>query len=260
MFSSCQLGLDKKFIGDGYPLCSDLPPQYFLKKGATYRILGAKANPDYVIDPNTWWGTAGPKRVSLDTDSVLAAALSGGKNKVVLQNDIECTGIECDMLEPRTIEVVPGLWYEYIRPPCVNQAFYNNGKSIYSLSNTERYKSLQCGNPKLLDASTVCRIISDNRNFGRRKELFSSERVLYDEAVLRCTEPDILQMPVTLPRRGAFCDDATQGGCDRINLFYWLNAPCSISVKVSNDISTMLVEIFLNLYSVICYILPTFIL
>jgi hypothetical protein len=121
--------------------------------------------------------------------------------------------------------------------------FTTMGKSISLLVPCRKYKSLQCGNPALLDTSTVCRIISDSKGLGRRKELFSSERILYDEAAQRCTETDILQMPVTLPRERGFCDDVAQGGCDKFNIFYWLNAPCSISVKVSYDILTMLVEV-----------------
>jgi hypothetical protein len=36
-----KLDLDKTFIGDGYPLCADLPSKQFLKKGATYRLVGS---------------------------------------------------------------------------------------------------------------------------------------------------------------------------------------------------------------------------
>ena len=171
------MGLNSQYIGDGYALCSDLPNQHFLKKGATYRLLGAKANPD-ALRKSVWIGTAPVKRVSLDfASSTLASLLQGGKNKVILTEDIDCFGVECDLQEPRTIEVADGLWYEYIRPPCVNHAFFNNGKSIYSIKNFGTVGQMQCGNPAVLDGSTFCSNTTSNRNFGRREELFGGERV-----------------------------------------------------------------------------------
>jgi len=37
------MDLFKGFIGDGYPLCVDLPDKQFLRIGATYRLLGNHA-------------------------------------------------------------------------------------------------------------------------------------------------------------------------------------------------------------------------
>lgn len=105
-----KLGLSSKYIGDGYPLCSDLPFQHFLKKGATYRILGAKANPDFASE--NWVPDSSPKRASLDFQSSnLASILCNEKengecdpqNTMVLPTDLECNGIECEIHEPRTL-------------------------------------------------------------------------------------------------------------------------------------------------------------
>lgn len=38
------------YIGDGFPLCVDLPPKHFLRRGATYRLLGSKASPELQQD------------------------------------------------------------------------------------------------------------------------------------------------------------------------------------------------------------------
>ena len=35
-----KIDFDSGYIGDGYPLCSDLPDKHFLKRKATYRLLG----------------------------------------------------------------------------------------------------------------------------------------------------------------------------------------------------------------------------
>jgi len=162
-----KLGLNSQFVGDGYPLCSDLPHQYFLKKGAKFRILGAKANPDFTYEKVT---KDDMTRASLDFQSSTLASILCNKdvagkcrpqNIVILSNDIACYGIECEINEPRSIEVSENLWYEYLRPPCVNQVFYNNGKSLYRWKKEAKYRSALCGNPSLLDAATTC--CKDNR-------------------------------------------------------------------------------------------------
>ena len=43
-----KMGLDTTYVGDGYPLCSDLPWGHFLNKGATYRLLGGQPSPELV--------------------------------------------------------------------------------------------------------------------------------------------------------------------------------------------------------------------
>merc|ERR550537_458759 len=47
--------LDGGFLGDGYPLCSDLPPRDFLNKGAKYSFLGDEYSGSDVVDvaPNS---------------------------------------------------------------------------------------------------------------------------------------------------------------------------------------------------------------
>ena len=49
-----KLDLDGGFIGDGYPLCTDIPPKSFLRKGATYRAVGNFNRPEFTPEPG-WW-------------------------------------------------------------------------------------------------------------------------------------------------------------------------------------------------------------
>jgi hypothetical protein len=53
-----KLGIDRQYIGDGYPLCTDLPPRHFLNKGATYRLLGSDPRPQLNSDYDNWYGGA----------------------------------------------------------------------------------------------------------------------------------------------------------------------------------------------------------
>jgi len=230
-----KLGLNSQFVGDGYPLCSDLPHQYFLKKGAKFRILGAKANPDFTDEKVK---KDDMTRASLDFQSSTLASILCNKdiagkcrpqNIVILSNDIVCYGIECEINEPRSIEVSENLWYEYLRPPCVNQVFYNNGKSLYRWKKEANYRSVLCGNPSLLDAATTC--CKENR-FGSEsfiaKNFFADERTTYETARDRCTEDD-----------HEICDNIPNQRYDNTGLimavFRWISAPCAISAKVSPE-------------------------
>jgi hypothetical protein len=49
-----KMGLDRKYIGDGYPLCSDLPSQHFLAKGAKYVLLGSTPRMENQGSPSSW--------------------------------------------------------------------------------------------------------------------------------------------------------------------------------------------------------------
>ena len=214
-----------------------------MKKGAKYRILGAKANPDFASE--AWSGGASPKRASLDFVSSNLTSIICNKNEVgvcnpqnivILPTDIECFGIECEIEEPRTIEIAEGLWYEYIRPPCVNQAFYNNGKSVYRLSGKDGFKQILCGNPSLRDASTICckKTEQGMRDATGRKEVFGGERTTFEAAVERCIEDDLGICDSFLANKRTLCT-VEQDACDLDNVFYWLSAPCSMNAKVSPE-------------------------
>ena len=58
-FQSC------REIGNGVPLCSDLPARHFQMKGATYRLLGASSTPIMMSDPNEWQSDSMAKRFRL---------------------------------------------------------------------------------------------------------------------------------------------------------------------------------------------------
>jgi hypothetical protein len=239
-FIFVQLGLDSQYIGDGYPYCQDLPEQHFLKIGATYLLRGADPNPELLNDPSTW-DQASPKRLSLDFTSPLALKLCNGNAssctpaaKVVLDSDLTCVGIECDIIEPRTIEVAPGLWFEYVRPPCVNPAFFENAQTI-----KKRYdygwEHYACGNPKYSDASTVCCSDSSTSNTGWRYEIFGGERVPLDVTKSRCSKDKNLRLCRDPNILSDDCRDPKQGGCDNGNLFYWTDAPCTLQAKINPE-------------------------
>ncbi|KAL7487340.1 hypothetical protein ACHAW6_012937 [Cyclotella cf. meneghiniana] len=42
------------YIGEGCPLCVDLPSKMFLRKGATYRLLGSSSSPELMDDDSNF--------------------------------------------------------------------------------------------------------------------------------------------------------------------------------------------------------------
>jgi hypothetical protein len=50
-----KMDLNDGFIGDAYPLCSDLPENQCLKKGAKYILLCSLSLPEYQSGEMDWW-------------------------------------------------------------------------------------------------------------------------------------------------------------------------------------------------------------
>ena len=141
--------LNGGFIGDGYLLCQDLPRQSFLKKGAKYRLLGGKSSPELTEDPTFFIGDATNDilRVELDPTSSLYQRLYNGGNHetmVELEHDFVCTPgtVECNVDTLRVVKV-GAVYYEFVERPCVQLAFYENGKQIQLRDNYRRGKWLR---------------------------------------------------------------------------------------------------------------------
>lgn len=49
-----KMDLNGGFVGDGYPLCSQIPSQSFLKNGAKYRLVGNWNQPELTSEPGSW--------------------------------------------------------------------------------------------------------------------------------------------------------------------------------------------------------------
>ncbi len=146
------------------PLCVDLPPKHFLKKGAQYRLLGSSPQPDLHSYGQNWYEWrdwfdgdwfGGPENgpLVLDSSSNLRSKLITKDITVTLDSDVACTGKECDVdsLIVVRIQQNPPIYYEYIRSPCVELSFYENAKKI-----TTDWDKSMCGNPKLDSAHDAC--------------------------------------------------------------------------------------------------------
>ena len=192
-----KMNLKGGFIGDGFPLCTDLPVQSFLKAGATYRLMGARALPQLMIDPDEFADSNyNISQLELVSASQLYQKLYNDGNyelTVELDTNLPCTPntTECVVDTARVVKV-GSVYYEFVERPCVQQAFYNNGKQIQMRLNTNQ--GTMCANPLLADAREAC--CNENSLYDVRKaemvdgvtHFYDGERMSYATAKSRCVE------------------------------------------------------------------------
>ncbi|KAL7537288.1 hypothetical protein ACHAXR_008774, partial [Thalassiosira sp. AJA248-18] len=229
--------LNGGFIGDGYLLCKDLPAQSFLKKGAGYRLLGSKASPELMKD--TEWERYGVNdilRAELDANSALYQRLYNGGNYEVfveLENDLTCTTgtFECDVDTLRLVKLGP-VYYEFVERPCVQMAFFDNGKQIQLHSNTMRGQ--MCANADLAHAREAC--CREDRLYEVRtawKEsnvtyLYEGERMTWATAQDRCVA---YGKDLCLYENLSTAPDNNY----KREGYQWTNKDCGINVKVNSE-------------------------
>ena len=74
-----KIGMDNSYIGDKYPLCSDLPSQHFLKAGAKYVALGGNNLGRYHYEPSGNYLVDEVQKLQLDHESSLFEKLCDQK-------------------------------------------------------------------------------------------------------------------------------------------------------------------------------------
>ncbi|KAL7543207.1 hypothetical protein ACHAXR_012486, partial [Thalassiosira sp. AJA248-18] len=226
------------FIGDGYMLCTDLPPQPFLKKGAKYRLLGSKSMPELMMDSEELADDAAHSvsRVELASGELYDRLYNGGNYEltVELEADLACTPdtVECKVETVRVVKVGP-VYYEYVERACVQMAFYNNGKQVQLRTNTLR--GAMCANADLTVArEACCRQDSYYEVRSATKEtdvthFYEGERMTYATALERCLDYGsdlcVYESVSVIPS-----DDAW-----REHGYHWTNKECGINVKVNSD-------------------------
>ena len=237
------------YIGDSYPLCSDFPKRQFLNIGAKYILLGSSAAPEYRTGDQSWkesWWLSQVVPLSLDrTSSGLYTVLcNAGLDKhchfqpvVTLNQTVNCEGQECLVDDLITVRVSddPPIYYEYIRPACVELMFYNNGLTVRNNNGGERPGI--CANPAVDKAYEACCIgCGSSGCSGNMLCLYTGEKVLYNTAVSRCSSNPQAQFS-----RGALCnwdsisDVYSNPGCavqvPQNEDWHWTNQTCTVQAK-----------------------------
>lgn len=226
---SPKMGLNRKYIGDGYPLCIDLPAQHFLKKGAKYRLLGGSPNPEMQLDPAAWLRDKKAVRLDLNPDGGLYSKLCSlqlGRclfhSTVVLDESVECFGTECEVDTVRVVQV-DNVFYEYIRQPCVYQAFFPSGN--VAARKVWAGDRRVCSDPRIESAVPACCVDGANSTFHER---YWGERTTYKKALQRCGgSPCDLETFPSCENEGTDSSQCLDDG------FFWTSVPCSSRVKVN---------------------------
>jgi hypothetical protein len=190
-----KLDLNGDFIGDGYPLCTELPGKHFLRIGATYRLIGSAKRAELQFDRTDWDYTV-VERFPLDPKSALYAKLcnvnQAGKCEfrplVHLDENLMCHGRECGVDNLSVIIVKDDIKYEYVRPPCVEHAFYSDTdlKKV-----TSRHQKAMCLHNDIDDVAmpACCASSVPGHYYNQVAEYFcdfSQERTSYSTARNRC--------------------------------------------------------------------------
>ena len=228
-----KIDLANGYIGDGYPLCVDMPHKSFLRKNAKYRLLGSstllelQSNPPASIDAQS-------KSFTLLKSSHLYNELckpktQGGtdcnwQNEVVLKQNLDCVGQECDVDTLRLVQVTDNVYFEYVHPPCVMLSYFSNAKKISSKND----KDAMCADPRLPQASEACCVIDTTISEDRNCE-YVGERVTYSKAVGRCA--DLGQQTCKFRR----IRDCISECCSWIENYFWHDASCQIQIKIDSN-------------------------
>ena len=132
-------------IGDGLPLCADLPGRAFLRRGATFEYVGPtpSARKNYVRNivetPYVTRFEAHTNR-SLLYEALCQRNTTGGpcqfSSVKTLDEDLACYGLECEVDEVTLVKLRGAgrrsngepydVYYEYVREPCVELAYFDN--------------------------------------------------------------------------------------------------------------------------------------
>lgn len=276
------------YIGDGYPLCVDLPSRAFLRNGAEYRFLGSRAEAKMHTEPKAW-ATGGvlrlrPRAGTSQLFDQLCNPSSQGCNyrpRVRLSSDIACDGQECDVdtirlvhvsadpspcpagtaYEAHTgdpmhgdvcrtqtrkdftcpagcsksggapfclsasgtachVDVDPGVFYEYIRPACVQHSFFQGGVAVSQHLQT---KGFMCANPALPAAQAACCQAGQVAALGSCS--YWGERVTFASAKQRCQRANT-EACAFLQVAPSACD------VDPRPTWFWRTESCSVLVKI----------------------------
>ncbi|KAL7567214.1 hypothetical protein ACA910_021201 [Epithemia clementina (nom. ined.)] len=241
-----KMGLNQQYIGDGYPLCADLPKRHFLKKGTKYVLLGSSPMPE--LQPDNDWNEAAV-RFQADPLGQLGSALCGATKSrscsypavVTLPETFACKGKECEVDTIRVVQIQGGIYYEYVPPPCVYQTFVENPRKIkrWSGGSGEDSGAYMCADPRTAVASTACCFNGGEANM---YEKYWGERVVASTAEARCPE----QSDFDDSELSGLCrapGKLTIGNCvgnscgGPIDPFFWFDseAPCQIKAKIDTS-------------------------
>ncbi|CAE7202317.1 unnamed protein product [Symbiodinium natans] len=144
-----KMDLDGNYLGDGYPLCEDLPQDAFLSSGARFEFLSSHygSNDALILD------SASPLYQALCSPDGSGAC--SFQASVLLSQDLSCHGDECDATLPNAVKV-GAAYYEFVPPACVH-LYFHNGKIATDGGDKRDFSSkIMCTNPGTFAGGSYC--------------------------------------------------------------------------------------------------------
>ena len=208
-----------------------------------YRLLGRSSSPRYQYDPSNWAEDESIKRMTITTGNLYDKLKCTGTNpcvydnKVTLDADITCTGLECDVDTLRVVQVAPDVFYEYVRVPCVHYAFRDDYKTVFAQDGPA-----MCADPTQPVATQTC-CTSDTSEISC---MYHGEKVTYDTNEARCSGTGTVCPTETRSiANSAGCRGQTGWsiGSPQRNHFQWTSGTCQVQIKVRLDAMIALVHV-----------------
>jgi cullin-associated NEDD8-dissociated protein 1 len=234
-----KMDLMKGYIGDTYPLCEDLPERQFLRIGAEYRLLGSHPLPILHSEPTDWENLNSLMRFSPSPDSALYNLLcnpdgSGDCHfipRIKLKENLDCFGDECELDSIRVV-LFGDVYYEYIRPPCVELSFYLPEELSKVV---DKWNMALCLHKKVPDGAMASCCDQASEKIASNYCEFTVERVSWETSDSRCKAKGFHMCDV---KHIQFPDqkcDFHKSDSNEYFEFVWSNATCSIQARVESD-------------------------
>jgi len=205
------------YIGDRYPLCTDLPPQDFLRSGATYEFIGTSGEASLALDE---------ENSELYDKLCASSSVETPCNyspTVILDENLRCYGVECD-LEFINVVKVGGASYKYIPRRCVSLQFFNEGRTtaVYG------WREI-CLDPREAAAGELC-CTDGTWQVPKKYCQYPFERLSFYTAKSRCEENGMV-----LCQKVAKSIDCPTSCCPSGEERTWRNTACTVKVQIDSN-------------------------
>lgn len=227
------------YLGDGYPLCDELPARSYLTKGARFEFTGDKsaegptldAEDPLVVGARTRFAPTPTTSVSL-YNYLCAPQLGGACSfplQVTLPRSVPCQGQECNAGRVISVKIVDPIanktkYYTYVPPPCTRLTFFNNGLLL------KRAKLMsQCADPATQVGSPVCCRSTDLTRAATNYTsecLFTNEVTDYATTSSRCANLGLQVCSSGLANTASFAITCAK------DAYMWTSGACSLQIQV----------------------------
>jgi len=229
------------YLGDGYPVCSDLPDRLFLKKGAEYQLAGFESTFGSAFDDitkNRPHFTPTPR--SALYQALCSPAVKDGPctfpQHVTLDESLECDGIECAAETIVNVKIVDPtdnttMYYHYLSTSCVKMYLFNDGKVV------RNQYVVQCADPTNRGITGVACCSNETKSevvsYNGSECLFVAESMSFATAQARCAAMtpggEVCERYYDDPRKGS--SKAAFESC-ALYQSVWTTKPCALQIQV----------------------------